>query len=144
LPSLNLLNLNFPPFVVFSFTLWTSQVLQPSATVELCINGRDLISSSSSDSTLFTRPCLPDLTNRDALHLIWLLMRSPANDDCIARVPSVEDIEWNRRLSALSFEERLFRVERKAAELEWQCQSVISMGLERAWYVLADGVADCC
>ena len=84
-----------------------AEVDEPCAAVELRVDGLDV------ELAINVR----GLKNDDTGDLLWALGREPADDDGVTGVPEVEDLEWDRGLSALAGLELIAGSERGRAEL---------------------------
>ena len=94
-----------------------AEVVEPCTAVELGVDGVD--------EEWLLRVLLwvgDDLDGDEAGHeLIWsgrakAALRAPAEHDCVAVVPHLEDVEWDRGLAALALDELLAGGERWLAE----------------------------
>ena len=100
------------------FALRLAQIHQPCSTVELsdCLSDLVLLLSCTEAATLHIS-CWCSGQDGHTLDLIWLLLREPSHDDCVACVPGVEDFEGDWWLIALAVKELLLVCEGVRAEL---------------------------
>jgi hypothetical protein len=94
--------------VSYNLALRVSKITQPSSRVELCKDSADLpLLGTNAKATTLSFDCGLYASDTDALDR-QSLIGEPADDDGVASVPEVQDLERNGGLGSLSGEEFCF------------------------------------
>jgi hypothetical protein len=104
--------------ICYDCALWISEITQPSSRVELRENSADLpLLRTNAETTALTLNCRYNGSDADTLNGKRALSGEPADDDGVASVPEVENLERDGRLGSLAGEEVCFGCEGQRAKL---------------------------
>lgn len=107
-----------------SAALWAAEIGQPGTAVELAVAGLDLIWLEAVGGWR-------DDQSIETLHLLWAWVADPADEDGVARVPGLEDLEGHVGLTTLASKERSLGGKGCGAEREGAFCAAVDEGVDR-------------